>query len=96
MRCSGVSEADSVMRTTSLATRRGAESDMCFSTLADIWPASNPFRCATSATVVNWQLASAVASRSVGLNVRPSPPLSLGASVLIWLLLGVCVQRQVS
>src|SRR4029077_18076571 len=63
--------------------RRGASFDISFCTDTVIPCKSTPSSCALIPMVVLIQVASAVATRSVGGNASPFPLLSLGASVEI-------------
>lgn len=83
-----------LMVTGSLLIRRGMSSDMYFSTLRFIPFSDIPFLSATMPMMVAMQLASAVATRSVGENVSPLPLLSSGASVESVLPEGECVAVQ--
>lgn len=69
----------------SLLILRGISSDMCFSTLK-VSPSNEiPLLSATIPMMVAMQLASAVATKSVGEKDSPLPLLSTGASVEILL-----------
>src|SRR5215831_15728185 len=74
--------------------RRGGSFDICFSTDTVIPRRSTPSSWALIPIVVLMQVASAVATRSVGENASPLPLLSLGASVEIFDCDGPCVASQ--
>src|SRR5213592_4795724 len=74
--------------------RRGASFDISFWTETLIPRRSTPSSCALIPMVVLIQVASAVATRSVGENASPLPLLSVGASVEIFDCDGPCVASQ--
>src|SRR6266480_143237 len=74
--------------------RRGGSFDISFWTEILIPRRSTPSSCALIPMVVLMQVASAVATRSVGENASPLPLLSIGASVEIWDCDGPCVASQ--
>src|SRR5215467_10894219 len=74
--------------------RRGASFDISFSTDTVMPRRSTPSSWALIPIVVLMQVASAVATRSVGENASPLPLLSLGASVEIFDCDGPCVASQ--
>jgi len=80
------------MVTGSLAIRRGASVDMCFSTLRVNPAKSKPIERALMPMIVAMQLISAAAQRSVGEKDSPLPWLSKGASVVKVTPEGECVE----
>ena len=69
------------MTISSFPIRRAGSEAMCLITVAFVPSTLNPFRLAKMSIVVVMQVPSAVATRSVGENDSPFPPLSRGASV---------------
>src|SRR5437667_1182658 len=78
----------------SATIRRGASFDISFWTETLIPRRSTASSCALIPMVVLMQVASAVATRSVGENASPLPLLSVGASVEIFDCDGPCVASQ--